>query len=308
MNTQSASSTRWFDIFKAAILLILLVTALFFFSRDSQAIRSPEQSPPPSVTSVSLSAPQMGAPVMASDGRFSLNGTGLPGSQVVILADGTELGEVTVSADGSWSFTGNLPPGEYKILAVGMDSAGTPLGVSAPQEITVPAPMPYPAAGETSQPATSAIGEFEVSESGMVTVTGSGEPGAAVTVMQDGIMVGSTTIQADGTYSLTYQSTPGEHILSLQIEGQVESVSGTISIQVPSSETSGEAKSPAGQVYIVQPGDWLMDLSRRFYGDPSRWTDIYKATNTRAAEDSSFAKIKDPRFILPGWKLWIPDK
>ena len=297
MNTQPDTSTRWFDLVKAAVLLILVVLALFFFRRDIQAIRSPEESPMPSATPVNLSAPQMGAPVLASDGSFTLNGTGFPGSQMVVMADGTELGQVTVSADGSWSFTGQLPPGEYEILAVAVDSTGAPRGVSAPQAISVPAPMPYPAAGVTPQPAAAAIGEFEVSESGMVTITGTGEPGAAVTVMQDGVIVGSTTVQADGTFSLTYQSSPGEHILSLQIEGQVESVSGTNSIQVPSSEPSGEAKSPAGQVYIVQPGDWLMDLSRRFYGDPSRWTDIYKATNTRAAEDSSFAKIKDPRFI-----------
>jgi nucleoid-associated protein YgaU len=308
MNSQTGSSTRWLDIFKAAILLILLLAALLLFRRDSQAVRSSTEEPRASVTPGNVSKPQMGAPVSSSDGSFTLSGTATPGSQVVLLASGTELGTVDVSADGTWSFTGSLPPGEYEVLAVEVDSAGTPMGVSTPLAISVPAPAPYPSAGEAPQPATSAIGEYEVSESGMVTVTGTGEPGASVVILQDGTVVSSTTVQADGTFSLTFQSTPGEHILTVQIEGQVETVSATTSIQVANPEPSEKAKSSAGQVYIVQQGDWLMDLSRRFYGDPSRWTDIFTATNARATEDSSFAKIKDPRFILPGWKLWIPDK
>ncbi len=62
-----------------------------------------------------------------------------------------------------------------------------------------------------------------------------------------------------------------------------------------------------GQTYTVQPGDSLARISVRFYGDATRWTDIFAATNSKAQEDESFAFIDNPRLIFPGQKLWIPD-
>jgi urease accessory protein UreH len=62
----------------------------------------------------------------------------------------------------------------------------------------------------------------------------------------------------------------------------------------------------AGEVYIVQPGDSLYEISGRFYDEPDAWPEIVEATNAKAAEDSSFATIRDPRRLSVGQKLWIP--
>ena len=61
-----------------------------------------------------------------------------------------------------------------------------------------------------------------------------------------------------------------------------------------------------GQVYIVQPGDGLIQLARKFFGDGTAFTRIVAATNALAATDSSFREISDPNVILVGEKLWIP--
>jgi hypothetical protein len=61
-----------------------------------------------------------------------------------------------------------------------------------------------------------------------------------------------------------------------------------------------------GQVYIVQAEDWLSKLAEKFYGDPLSWKIIQQATEKKAREDDSFARIYDPNLIEVGQKLWIP--
>lgn len=67
-----------------------------------------------------------------------------------------------------------------------------------------------------------------------------------------------------------------------------------------------QAEGKDGQVYIVQSGDWLMNIAQSSYGDTMRYTDIVAATNNKAQADASFATISNPDFICAGQKLWIP--
>ena len=63
----------------------------------------------------------------------------------------------------------------------------------------------------------------------------------------------------------------------------------------------------AGEEYIVKAGDWLSKIAGQFYADSSAWPAIWKATNARASEDTTFDTIADPNLIFVGQKLWIPD-
>jgi len=63
-----------------------------------------------------------------------------------------------------------------------------------------------------------------------------------------------------------------------------------------------------GQEYTVQADDWLSKLAEKNYGDVLAWPVIWKATNTKAEADDSFAMIADPNIIEVGQKLWIPDE
>jgi len=57
------------------------------------------------------------------------------------------------------------------------------------------------------------------------------------------------------------------------------------------------AGEPAGQTYIVQKGDTLFSLARKFYDDQARWKDIWEANRTR---------LPDPNKLSAGMKLIIP--
>lgn len=63
-----------------------------------------------------------------------------------------------------------------------------------------------------------------------------------------------------------------------------------------------------GEEYTVTLGDWLSKIADKYLGDMFAWPAIFEATNSKHAEDPSFAEIEDPNVIEPGWKLWIPSK
>jgi hypothetical protein len=152
-----------------------------------------------------------------------------------------------------------------------------------------------------------------VTEAGEVTITGTGEPGSAVVIYEDGVAVITAVVGEDGTFSVTYQSTSsGEHVFEVQpdITPQPTSQGGQATPQpgTPTPTPTLVPIPPGGLVYVVQPGEWLMDLARRYYGDPARWVDIFVATNAKAYEDPSFAILTDPNFVAAGWKIFIPEK
>lgn len=79
------------------------------------------------------------------------------------------------------------------------------------------------------------------------------------------------------------------------------------------SGSSSTAASPAGadaagsktddttktsRVYVVQGGDSLSKIAKKFYGDANTWKRIF---------DANRDVVKNPDLIQPGWKLRIPE-
>lgn len=52
------------------------------------------------------------------------------------------------------------------------------------------------------------------------------------------------------------------------------------------------------RMYIVQSGDSLSKISKKFYGDANKWKTIFEANKD---------VVKNPDVIQPGWRLRIPD-
>ena len=52
------------------------------------------------------------------------------------------------------------------------------------------------------------------------------------------------------------------------------------------------------RMYVVEPGDNLSKIARKFYGDSNAWKRIYEENRDQ---------IKNPDLIQPGWKLRIPE-
>jgi tungstate transport system substrate-binding protein len=60
------------------------------------------------------------------------------------------------------------------------------------------------------------------------------------------------------------------------------------------------------QEVIVQAEDWLSKIAEKVYGDVLAYPAIAEATNTKNAEDNSFANIENVDVIEVGWKLCVP--
>jgi nucleoid-associated protein YgaU len=66
------------------------------------------------------------------------------------------------------------------------------------------------------------------------------------------------------------------------------------------SSPSGSSPQPAAaaRTYVVQSGDSLSKISKKFYGDANSWKRIFEANKD---------VVKNPDLIQPGWKLRIPE-
>jgi nucleoid-associated protein YgaU len=83
------------------------------------------------------------------------------------------------------------------------------------------------------------------------------------------------------------------------VSGSSSSASAPTSPAGPSGQAGGTAAGGAGtRSYVVQSGDSLSKIAKKFYGDANAWHRIFEANKDR---------IKNPDLIQPGWKLEIPE-
>ncbi len=75
-------------------------------------------------------------------------------------------------------------------------------------------------------------------------------------------------------------------------------VSGSSSTAASPSGTAEEKASATARIYVVQGGDSLSKISKKFYGDANSWNRIFEANRD---------VVKNPDLIQPGWKLRIPE-
>ncbi len=79
-----------------------------------------------------------------------------------------------------------------------------------------------------------------------------------------------------------------------QADGFKDVVGGSSSTAAsPTSQSGGEART-----YIVESGDSLSKIAKKFYGNASDWRRIFEANKDR---------ISNPDMIQPGWALKIPE-
>ncbi|MEC7524213.1 MAG: Ig-like domain-containing protein [Myxococcota bacterium] len=127
--------------------------------------------------------------------RPTVTGTADPGATVEISVDGTVLGTVMADATGNWSFPvdTDLAEGEHTVTASTSNAAGRTASDThtftvdtTPPELTLTAPE-----------------EGERLDTARPVFRGTGEPGALVEILVDGVVVGSVVVGDDGTWSYT---------------------------------------------------------------------------------------------------------
>ncbi|MEC3910172.1 Ig-like domain-containing protein [Sphingobium sp. CR2-8] len=190
-------------------------------------------SPPTLAFAPDFTAPQ--APTAVLDTLSSVVGTGEAGATVTVKnAAGTVLGTGQVGSDGSYIVSLSTPQNDGETLSVTQtDAAGNgsqPAYLTAPDGTAPDAPV------------------ATIADDGL-TVTGTGEAGATVRIYDEGgLLIGTTTVQGDGTYSATLDvaQTNGQALTATQADA-----AGNLSL--PASLTAPDSDAPAMPGASISP-------------------------------------------------------
>lgn len=84
---------------------------------------------------------------------------------------------------------------------------------------------------------------------------------------------------------------------NLSLRKQLEGRAPAAAEKSPGRHSETEKKKPGVRTYVVEEGDTLASISRKFYKTSSRWREIL---------DANKKKIDDPENLKPGQRLSIP--
>ncbi len=190
---------------------------------------------------VTISQPGAGAIVGVNNPMIS--GMSDPGATVVVRMDGQEVGTVTADAAGVWTLALSTPlaDGAHAVSVTATDAAGN-VGEPVTRDFTVDTSAPMvmltaPVQGQTLAP-------------GVVVVSGIAAPGATVSIVIDGEVVGMATADASGMWSFQAPAlAEGDHT----VEARVTNEAGTTGT---SGELTFEVREPmmSAPVTITSPG------------------------------------------------------
>lgn len=197
-------------------------------------------------STVSLTAPDLDGPLQPSAlavdvTGLHLTGAGQAGSIVTVrAADGSVLGTAVVAANGQFDVTLNAPQRNGEQLSVeATDTQGNSAG---PVSFTAPDTTPPQA---VSNPSIDGTGS---------SVSGTGEPGATVTVRgPNGTVLGTALVNGDGSFQVTLSPTQTNgQALTVEQRDPTGNVSAAVDLTAPDSQapaiTTGLALSTDGTV------------------------------------------------------------
>lgn len=157
-------------------------------------------------------APQTGAVTnggSTNDQRPQLTGTAEPGSTVTIYDGGIAIGTAVVASNGTWTFTPSVDLSEstHQITVRATDSAGNTGPASPVFTLTVDlTPPTTPTAillTDDTGSVRGAITSGTLTDATQPLLAGTGEPGGTITIYDNGVVIGTTTVLPNGTWSIT---------------------------------------------------------------------------------------------------------
>ncbi len=188
----------------------------------------------PTITGFSTDTKVIGDRI-TSDNTLTVTGTAEPGSLVSVFFNGTNQGTTTTGANSSWSFDALAKPdGVYNITATSRDAAGNISPASGALVVTIDTVAPTAPTITGFLTDTGVLGD-RITSDNTLTVTGTGEANAPVTVLFNGLSQGTTTISANGTWSLDAAAKPD----------------GVYSITATSQDAAGNASSATGALVVT---------------------------------------------------------
>ncbi|MFV7477277.1 BapA/Bap/LapF family large adhesin [Enterobacter pseudoroggenkampii] len=144
-----------------------------------------------------------------NDQRPQLTGTGEAGSTVTIYDGGVAIGTAIVASNGTWTFTPSVDLSEstHQITVKATDAAGN-TGPASPVftltvDLTPPdAPTAIVLTDDTGL-IRGTITSGAPTDASLPLLAGTGEPGGTITIYDNGVAIGTTTVQPNGTWSVT---------------------------------------------------------------------------------------------------------
>ncbi|MGX5012476.1 BapA/Bap/LapF family large adhesin [Enterobacter asburiae] len=144
-----------------------------------------------------------------NDPRPQLSGTAEAGSTVTIYDGGVAIGTALVASNGTWTFTPStdLTESTHQITVRATDAAGN-LGPASPVfTLTVDFTPPTTPTAIVLTDDTGAIrGTITAgtpTDASKPILAGTGEPGGTITIYDNGVAIGTTTVLPNGTWSVT---------------------------------------------------------------------------------------------------------
>ena len=251
-----------------------------------------------SVSTLDIQVPVVDLPEGGlSVGAASLSGTGTPGTDIEILVDGEAVGKTKVGDDGTWSFDLDLPEGDYEVAVQAVDANGQVITSSNSSLISL-----NPAGDETPLAITEPM-DGATLQSGELTLTGTGTPGAEIEILDNGEVIGTAVIGDDGTWTFTFKPEPGNHEYGVRNMGDDAAASSVMTtIETPMTDTSdvGVCDNPEpgidqGDTYVVGECEWLIRIANRLGIE----YDALISVNPQ---------IENPNVIYPGQIINLPPR
>jgi MYXO-CTERM domain-containing protein len=174
---------------------------------------------------VTITSPVAGQQV--ADTTPTVTGTAEPGAVVTIVIDGQVVGTATAGADGMWSFeVPALTPGTHTVEARTTDGAGN-MGSSGSVSFEVKTQAPVVIV-------TPVMGGAVTGPT--VVVTGTGEPGATITVTVGG-QTKTAVVGQDGAWTVSFDAVPAG-MTTIEAGDGSTSTSVTVTVNDPTDDTS----------------------------------------------------------------------
>lgn len=172
----------------------------------------------PAISSINDNvAPTIGdlAPgAVTDDTQPTLTGTADANVLVTVFRNGVQVGTTSADGDGDWTFTPAtpLPQGSATFTVTAADAAGNVSGQSLPVQVTIDSDVPAAPliasgvdnVGSVQNPLASG----SVTDDAQPLLSGTAEPNATVTVLQNGTSIGTALTDALGAWSFTPAAAP----------------------------------------------------------------------------------------------------
>jgi len=250
------------------------------------------------------------------DGQAVIAGRASANSSVKIYNEDKLIGEVQTNQYGEFVFIPdeNFKPGNYelKLLSNGKESKETvsiivPNNKAASDLGSEPVVVLSDQEGIVKKVIQGSIENLDTkdlsfdalsySEEGTLNLSGKARPGAKVEAYVDGKLVGETMTREDGFWNMILEKpvNPGDYTLRFN---QLEDERIVSSLETPIRQSDLKEVNLDDKTYIVQPGNSLWRISRRYYGKGIMYTIIFAKNNDQ---------IENPHLIYPGQIFKIPD-